>query len=148
MEVIAGIGVGVDLQQARIHAVQAVEYAGKIGKEYGVCMDETGNLKRLSLVRDKKNTGSQVQNAYVETVANRVHLSSETIFRVITAMQILKSRELTASDLVRLQNFSTRVANRVLSVLEKEGYALRIGEQRCGNKGRPQKLYEIKFEYE
>ncbi len=146
MEVIVGVGLGTDLQQARIHAVQALEYTKKIGRRYIVCIDEKENIRKLFLEYKKTENTRLGENDYIKSVANQVHLSAETVLRVVAATQMKECLEITASDLVQLQNFSTRVANRVLAVLEKEGYAKRVGEQRCGNKGRPQKIYQIKWE--
>ena len=62
-------------------------------------------------------------------------------------MQTEQSDEFTAADLVRVQEFSLRIATRVLTALADAGYAEKIGQKRVGNKGRPQNLYRLGIEY-
>lgn len=86
-----------------------------------------------------------VPSCAVEAAANRCHLSAETIYRVISAMQTEQTDLLTSNELIRHGNFSLRVANRVLAALVSAGYAQIAGQRRVGNKGRPLNLYRISF---
>lgn len=142
-----GIGSGEELGKARIHAMQARDYGMRLGSNSCIYIDEKEEMHSLppAGVKEKPNAG--IPASYVETIANRSHLSSETVYRVIAAMQTEQSDEFTAADLVRVQEFSLRIATRVLTALADAGYAEKIGQKRVGNKGRPQNLYRLGIEY-
>lgn len=142
------IGAGADLSKARFRAVQAREYGMRVGTEVSIFIDEKEVVHSLPKQEAEQAVRSGVPASYVEQIANEARLSSETIYRVISAMQTEKTREFTSIDLVRVQEFSLRIATRVLTSLMEAGYAERIGQKRIGNRGRPQNLYRLNIEYE
>lgn len=142
------LGAASDLNKARYRALLARDYDRKMEKGLTVFIDEQETVHTLPVKKKELREKSGVPAAYVEKIANDSHLSSETVFRVIAAMQTEKAHEFTAYDLVRLQKFSLRIATRVLTALSGAGYAERIGQKRIGNKGRPQNLYRLDIRYD
>lgn len=141
------LGTGEDLNRARFRALQAKDYEQKMGQEASIWIDEQDMVRALPAKEKESDDAGGISSEYVERIANEAHLSSETVFRVIAAMQMAKTNELTASDLVRTQNFSLRVATRVLTALVGAGYAELSCQKRLGNKGRPQNLYKLSLSY-
>ena len=142
-----GIGSGEDLGKARLHAMSARDYGMRLNRETCIYIDEKEEVHSLPPAGSREQPGQGIPASYVERIANESHLSSETIYRVIAAMQTEQSVEFTATDLVRVQDFSLRIATRVLTALAEAGYAEKIGQKRIGNKGRPQNLYRIGLEF-
>lgn len=142
------LGAAPDLNKARFRALLARDYDKKMEKGITVFIDEQEKVHMLPVKKRQLRERGGVSASYVEQVANASHLSAETVFRVIAAMQTEKAGDFTAYDLVRLQNFSLRIATRVLTALSTAGYAERIGQKRVGNKGRPQNLYRLNIRYE
>lgn len=141
------LGTGEDLNRARFRALQARDYEQKMGQEASIWIDEQDMVRALPVKEKKSEDAGGISSDYVEHIANEAHLSSETVFRVIAAMQMAKTNELTANDLVRTQNFSLRVATRVLTALVGAGYGELSCQKRLGNKGRPQNLYHLSISY-
>lgn len=141
------VGSGDELGKARIHAMQARDYRAALKQDVCVYVDEKEDVHTMSQ-QGEIQTHNSIAAEYVEQVANEAHLASETVYRVIAAMQTEQSDEFTATDLVKLQKFSLRIATRVLTALSEKGYAEKIGQKRIGNKGRPQNLYRIKLKYQ
>ncbi len=141
------IGSGDELGRARLHAMQARDYGSRLGQDTCIYIDEKEEVHSLPLKSTVEKPAPGIPASYVENIANQSHLSSETVYRVIAAMQTEQSDEFTATDLVRVQDFSLRIATRVLTALTEAGYAEKIGQKRIGNKGRPLNLYKIKIEY-
>lgn len=143
---IVSIGLGNDLQKARINAEEAEEYGKHMDKERIFLIDETGAIHSMKIRGRQENYTCRADMAKIERIAGQVHLSPESILRVLAVLQTEDTRDVTAADLVRLQNFSLRVATRVLTALQKGGYAKLIGRKNTGSKGRPQNLYRIEIE--
>ena len=143
-----GYGVGANLYQARINAINASRYGRNGGKKAGgsFYIDEKENLVVLNIGKEEKVV--KVAEGYIEKTANAVKLSAETIVRIIGVMKSLNSNEITSHDLVYGLNISMRNANKFLLNLEKYQYAEIIGYRRIGNKGRPTRVYRLKLQYE
>ena len=141
------LGSGVDLSMARSHAMQAQDYRTRLDQEVCIYLDEQETIHSLPISTTGTAPALGVSADDVTQVANRCHLSAETVYRVISAMKTERTNLLTSEALIRNQGFSLRVANRVLSTLTANGYAEIVGQRRIGNKGRPQNLHRILLNY-
>ena len=143
-----GYGVGENLYQARINAINASRYGKNGGKNTGgsFFMDERGNLTVLKSGTTEKTV--KISEDYVRTIANAVRLSAETIVRIIGVMHSLNTDKITSHDLVYGLNISLRNANKFLSNMEKYHYAEIVGYKRIGNKGRPVRVYQLTLKYD
>lgn len=140
-----GYGIGSNVYQARLNAIDAFHYGRNIKSQSGssVLIDEKD---RLTVLR-KEGTESVISasESYVSEIANKVKLSSETILKIMGIMQASGSEEITSQELMDALKISLRTANKFLSNLEKYGYAEVTGLKRSGNKGRPINVYRIKI---
>lgn len=140
---IVSIGVGEDLARARTHAMEAQDYRSSLEQKVCVYIDIAGTVHTLPQRRLLNTRSVGIPAEQVEMAANRCHLSSETVYRVLSALETGRTDQLTSQDLVQTQGFSLRVATRVLRALADGGCAEMIGQKRIGNKGRPQNLYQL-----
>lgn len=137
------IGAGEDLAHARAHAMEAQSYRSSLEQKVCIYIDTAGTVHTLPQRRLSNTRSVGIPAEQVEAAANRCHLSSETVYRVLSALETGHAGQLTSQDLVRTQGFSLRVATRVLKALADGGCAEITGQKRVGNKGRPQNLYQI-----
>ncbi len=137
------LGSGEDLSAARSHAMQAQDYRTRLEQEVCIYLDEQETIHSLPISAGAAPAKTGISADHVSQVANRCHLSAETVYRVISAMKTERTDILTSEALIRNEGFSLRVANRVLSALTANGYAEIVGQRRIGNKGRPQNLHRI-----
>lgn len=141
---VVGYGVGANIYQARINAIDASRY-GRNQEQKGISflIDEKENLSVLGA--ESREEVLRVREGYVSEIANQVKLSAETILKIIGVMQTSGTDELTSEDLQKALDISLRTANKFLSALERSGYAVVTGKKRSGNKGRPVNVYQIKM---
>lgn len=141
-----GYGVGNNIYQAALNAVNGARYGKNLNKTAGVSVliDETEKLTILEA--EYAQTLVQVPEGYISEIANHVKLSAETILKIIGVMQASGSREITSHELMGALKISLRTANKFLCSLEKYGYASVVGMKRSGNKGRPVSVYRIEIE--
>lgn len=142
-----GYGIGNSLYQARVNAIDACHYGrnGGAGGGGSFLIDEQENLTVLDTVGEIP--AFQVNKDYVDEVANKVKLSSETIVRLIGIMDTLNTNELSSQELMTHLNISLRSANKFLSSLERSGCATVVKQKRNGNKGRPINVYRLSLRY-
>lgn len=142
-----GYGVGANLYQARLNAIDASHYGRNGGKNAGgsFLIDENENLTVLK--QGQMTSTVKVSEDYIQRVANAVKLSAETIVRIMGVMNVMGTNEITSQDLVRGLEISLRNANKFLSNMQKHGYAEIVGQKRDGNKGRPINLYRLRLDY-
>lgn len=141
------LGTGEDLSSARRHAMKAQDYRSHLEQDVCVYMDEHRAIFSLPIHQYHEHHSTKVFTEDMEDVANRCHLSAETIYRVISVMQQERTNLLTSEELIQDENFSLRVANRVLNALVLGGCAEIVGQRRAGNKGRPKNLHRIMLDF-
>lgn len=139
------LGSGEDLSVARSHAMQAQDYRSRLEQDGCIYISEENHILSLPIAQSAQGPANKISAENVEAIANRCHLSAETVYRVISTMQTEQSDLLTSEELIRNENFSLRMANRVLTALVAGGYAEIVGQRRIGNKGRPQNVHRICF---
>lgn len=142
-----GYGMGNSLYQARVNAIDACHYGrnGGAGAGGSFLIDEHDNLTVLDIGRE--GAVFQVNQDYVNEVANKVRLSAETIVRLMGIMDTLNTDELSSQELMAHLDISLRSANKFLSSLEKHGYAHVVKQKRNGNKGRPINVYRLELRH-
>lgn len=140
---VISIGIGDNLSAAKMNAVQAKAYSLRTDQTPCICIDEQGNIRSVPTGPERKTPVPSISDRYIETAANRCHLSSETVYRVFSAALSKPSPCLTSAELMQDQGFSSRMATKVLKALADSGYAEIIGQKRIGNKGRPQNLFRL-----
>lgn len=141
-DVAIGYGLGNDLGQAEANAIDA-------------CKESRINACRESyLIRENRDlvglfgTGNDlsIQNSitpYMRELADRTGLSTLTIQKLIAALKIIGTEEVTTQELSRVLHITVRSVNRIISALVKYNLAQVLYEKQTNTKGRPSKVYRI-----
>lgn len=140
---IVSIGVGNNLSAAKLNALQAKFYAQRLNQPACIYIDENNSVHSIPIHSKHDVPAVGVPKEYINEAANASHLSAETIYRVISAMQKNNSTELSSLDLIQTEGFSACTAARVLRALTNAGYAKIAGQKRIGNKGRPINIFQL-----
>ncbi len=162
-----GYGIGTTLQDARDGALTALEYAGRISSqvEQVYLIGTDGHMTAMEI--EPENTGAESEAdagsvsgrrraragrqepiiaAHVTEIAKSSHLASSTVFRLLTLLQKQKRTRVDSEWMISELGMSARMANKVLSSLEKAGYARIAGKSLISAKGRPSNIYELHFD--
>ena len=143
-QISCGIGIGGSAYEAEFHAAKALLTA----KEYG-----TGTW--MVYFDDKTITGplgkkEQINYSYVSeelvAVSKATSLSVSTLNKVIAIMKKNQRSEINAYELAQYMQILPRSAHRIITELEKNGYAQIVGEENPNPRGRPRKIYRIQLE--
>lgn len=141
-EVSVGYGIGNDIAQAKANASGARKEAALSGSSYVV--DEKNNLIG-PLDSDQYLAIRSEITPEIYRTADQARLSTLTIQKIVSIMDLLGTNRLTTQDLSTKLGVSLRNAQRILSALEKSGLAVVENYKTSGSMGRPVKVYEIHF---
>ena len=141
-KVIIGYGIGNTVMQAKRNAMNAKQEAMNHGMSF--LIDENNNLIG-PLGSSTLLTVSNEAPSDVQALAKKAQLSTLTIQKLISILQLQSSNELTSRDITTHMGVTLRNANRILGNLEKSGLAVVSHEMSTRTKGRPQKVYRILF---
>lgn len=150
-----GYGIGETGTDARDHAMTAARYAGNRSIEDGksFLIDSDGKITALTIglkssqqeeIQNPKEN-FQISTSTVNEVAKQSHISSSTLFRLMTAMQQSRRQEVDSAWIARELEVSPRMANKILANLKKAGYAQVTGQSQWSGKGRPNNIYRLNF---
>lgn len=133
-----GYGIGDNIYQARLNAINASHYGQSRMK------DNTGSFllnQNESLTFLSAGTSSETGPAFsvkaISQIADKVKLSAETVVRIAEVLNSLETEEITSMDLMNSLGISLRSANKYLSHLEEGGYASVCGKKGMGSKAVP-----------
>lgn len=142
-------GIGNNIFHARINAINASKYGSTSNENQNFLIDKNDNLISLDGNCDNTslNLALEVSVEYIDEIANKAKLSSNTLIRLISLLKSMDTNELSSNELVTNLNMSLRTANKILSSLLKADLAEVIGQKRVGNKGRPINIYKINIAY-
>ena len=140
-----GYGIGKNITEARSHAEAALKESFYAKGSFVI--DENGNLigplNRSHCVTIQKTMSEQLYR-----IAEQCKLSTLTIQKLNTILQITGTNKMTSQDLSEHLGVTLRNANRILNQLEKGGAATMIYSHSSTSKGRPVKVYELHFNSE
>jgi hypothetical protein len=143
-QISCGIGMGRSAYEAEFHAAKALLTA----KEYGA-----GTW--MIYFDDKTVTGplgkkEQINYSYVSdeliAVSKETSLSVSTLNKLMAIMRKNHRTEISAYEVAQYMQILPRSAHRIITELEKKGYAQIVGEENPNPRGRPRKLYRIQLE--
>lgn len=146
-QVYVGYGMGEDLTQAAAAAADAAREARINLGQASYLINENRDLIRLS----GEGIDLAIQgddSLYVREVADRSGLSTLTIQKLIAALKITGTEEVTTQDLARILHITVRSANRFVTALVKCNLAKVLYAKQTNTKGRPSKVYQILLETE
>ena len=157
-EVLVGYGIGNTVKDAEENADAAISYRRSAPADQALAylVDENGQVSSLDTnILETPQDGSGTarlprNNGVLESAVNRIahaaHLSSRTVMNLMLALRRENRREAGSEWLIREMGLSPRMANKVLSNLEKAGYAEVTGRTMQVSKGRPTNIYRFRFE--
>lgn len=134
-----GYGTGSDIMTARTNALKALELSEKNGRSYMV----SANGTEAVLLPQNGETEQKRQDEHLETAAQRTGLSVTTLQRILSAMDLLGSREVTTQELAGALQVTVANANRFINQLQAAGCAAVVGEKKALVRGRPTRIYRI-----
>lgn len=137
-----GYGIGHSITQAKNNAINAKKEATIHGKSF--LIDENNNLIG-PLKSDNVLKVSNEVTPHIQQIAKKAQLSTLTIQKLISIMNLMDIKEMTSQDIVSHMGVTIRNANRIISNLEKNGLAYESHERSTNTKGRPLKVYHFLF---
>lgn len=142
LDVQIGYGIGTNVIKAKKNASDASKTARHNNKSYLITSDETliGPLETPAQSSDSAKADSKILDA-----AKVSSLSISTVQRILSATEMLGSKELTTQDLATSLQVTVANAGRFLNALLKSGYAEIVSEKKSYSKGRPSRIYKILF---
>ena len=138
-----GYGIGKDLYQAQINAINANKEAAMRIETSSCLIDGNG----IQIMMNKNNVRMVIDRNYSVTtrlMAQNSGLSPLTLEKIRAVMGQSSDRRITSGELARKLIVSRRAANIYLSALLKANYAEVVGEQATEHRGRKEKIYIIK----
>ncbi|GEM_PF-718566 len=141
-DVYIGYGLGKDLSQAEAAAADASReskiHSGRISYLINV------NRDLISLSGEGNDISIQSEiPPYIREIADLSGLSTLTIQKLIAALKITGSEEVTTQELSRVLHITVRSANRFVSTLVKCNLARVLYSKQTNTKGRPSKVYQF-----
>ena len=134
-----GYGIGVNLMEAREHAIQAAKSSQQDGQSYLV--DEDGRLCGPILSEEARTA----EDTQLQQAAKASGLSVLTLQRIRSATELLGRRDITTHELAKALQVTVANANRFVNQLQSAGFATVVAERKAANRGRPSRIYHIAF---
>lgn len=146
-----GYGIGTTVQGARENALTAAQY-GSTGKmEQAFLVGSDGQIKALRTdvesgpVEMEERPAGNIFSSAVTEIAKHSHLASATVFNLLMLIKKHRRQEVSSDWLMKEMGVSLRMANKILSHLEKAGYAHVCGKSLISARGRPSNVYRLYF---
>lgn len=141
--VTCGIGIGQSAYDAEIRAGTAMLHALEHGKGNWMAAFEDKTFHG-PLGRPESISYSYNQKE-IKQVSEVTSLSLVTISKIYAILKKMNNDEITAQELADQLRIMPRSARRILTQLEKKGFAKEVGEETPHLRGRPRKIYRIDF---
>lgn len=142
LDVYIGYGLGKDLTQAESTAADASRESKLQTGRFSYLINENRDLIRLSGESDDLSIQSEI-SPYIREISDLSGLSTLTIKKLIAALKITGSEEVTTHELARVLHITVRSANRFVSALVKCNLARVLYSKQTNTKGRPSKVYQF-----
>lgn len=140
-KVTSGIGIGQSAYEAEIYARNALLNAKEHGKGSWMVVFEDKTINGpLGL---PEYISYSVNSREMQAISEQTSLNVSTLSKIHAIVTKVGKAELTANDLAGYLHILPRSVRRILTQLEKKGYAKVIGEESSHPRGRPRKLYRI-----
>ena len=146
-DVQVGYGIGGNMYQARINAVDAGREAARLPFGASCLINDRDELIG-PLKSETKLVVSREVSGPVKTAAKKSGLSYLTVQKVLAAVKSTRDGRITARELAHKLSITPRSANRFLSALSEAGLARAVEVRRGTTKGRPERVYLVGLEAE
>ncbi|GGE18419.1 transcriptional regulator [Marinithermofilum abyssi] len=136
-----GIGIGRSAYEAEIHAGKAMLHAKKHGK--GTWIVFFDDKKIAGPLGKPEGISYSYISEELQEVSRQTSLSVSTLSKVESILKKIGRTEINAYELAQHMGIIARSARRILTQLERNGFAQVIGEESPHPRGRPRKMYRI-----
>ncbi|TMW70462.1 hypothetical protein [Alteribacter natronophilus] len=139
------VGYGRTAIEAEEHVRMALREAMARKDRVIVTVDEDQAVKEI---RETEEVLSVNQREWGPEWADRfkeAHISPAIVSRISSISRYYDQTTVTAKDIATWLNSSDRNARRILNALEEVGIASVYGEEQPGQRGRPRKIYNLRF---
>lgn len=137
-----GYGLGDTLGQAEANAENAAKEARFNGGKNSYLINQNNDLIGL-FEHGQELSIPGGTTPYVREIADRTGLSTLTVQKLIAALKVTGTEEVTTQELSRALQITVRSVNRIVSVLMRSGLAKTLYTKQTGTKGRPSKVYQF-----
>ena len=140
--VFIGYGIDKDLSKAEFKAESASKESRVNGGVGSYLVNEKGDL--ISLFEDGNNFFMENDiSPYIRELSDRTGMSTLTIRKLITALKVTGTEEVTAQELARVLHITLRSANRMIATLIRYNLVKLLYTKQINTKGRPSKVYNF-----
>jgi len=140
-KITCGIGIGQSAYDAEMMARNALLQARKHGKENWMVAFDNKTFK--GPLGKKESLTYSYNDKDMQAISEQTSLSVATISKIDSILLKMGRSEITCQDLATKLQILPRSARRIMSQLEKSGYAEEIGEETPHPRGRPRKVYRV-----
>ncbi|MEW8973180.1 MAG: hypothetical protein AB2375_03225 [Tissierellaceae bacterium] len=141
-----GIGMGTNALEAEENARKALVLSRKSEESSGYLIDQDKVVLGPIGSKNRLEYRLKTENKNLLNWAEKTGVSISNITMIQSLINNLKSESITASDIQQGLNITLRSANRIMKKLVDGGAAIEVGLEQSGGRGRPSKLYKIKFD--
>lgn len=146
-DVYIGYGLGTDPALAEDRAVNAATESRISSDNGSFLINEAGELTSLFGEGSDISICNQI-SPYIREISDRSGLSTLTIQKLIAALRIIGTENVTTHELARILHITVRSANRFVTALVKCNLAKVLYSKQTNTKGRPSKVYQFLLELE
>ncbi|MBB3189656.1 hypothetical protein [Halomonas cerina] len=139
-----GVGYGTSVKQASRQAEKALKASLSHGRFSCHIMDAGGHLLGPVGQWEKRDFAYRTDNDYMLDLSRKTGLGVATIHKILSLSARGGELRVTANEVARKFNVTSRSARRIIASLEQAGYATVVGEEQPLGKGRPRRLYLLK----
>jgi len=137
-----GIGFGKTVYESERNARFGLSYAKDASGDCIYVVEEDGSMTGPLGKPYMLNYSLRTQ-AEIVKIANSIGLSSTHVSKLRSIRDQIGEETISASKLAPYLNITERSARRILKILADKGYAVEVGEEASGKKGRPRKTYSL-----
>lgn len=136
-EVFIGYGIGNDLYQAKRNAILSV----REGKLLGGCYLVNWQQELIGPLNKRNAPVLSTGIGDLERSSSNFGVSSSTVMKVLSVIEKIPEKSITARELAAQLSVTRRSANYFLSSLEKMGLLMVTSSRRYSSRGRPELVY-------
>lgn len=137
-----GIGYGKTAYEAELHAKIGVKHAKEVGSGCVFAVDRLKNITGPLGHDESLSYSYQTDNKANDKVASQTGLSVKNVQKIQSIIS-KQGNKMTSKELAFYLNMTERSARRILTLLSEKDYAVAVGEENAGSKGRPRIIYQL-----
>lgn len=147
LDIAIGYGLGVDLAQAENNAIDAGRESRINASRESYLIRENRDLLGLFGKGSTLDISGSI-TPYMREIADKTGLSTLTVQKLLSALKVTGTEEVTTQELSRILHITIRSVNRIITALSKCNLARPLYSRQTNTKGRPSIVYRILLEIE